>query len=98
MIMNIVLDPLSLALSDSVVDAHIPFDPMTEHIPLGILEEVFSDDVIERIMCTNFYKDFVSSFLEKEEMNDATYAIIRFQHYNIEALDDVEKQIHLLNI
>lgn len=98
MIMNIVLDPLSLALSDPVVDAHIPFDPMTEHIPLGILEEVFSDDVIERIMCTNFYKDFVNFFLEKEEMNDATYSIIRFQHYNVEALDDVEKQIHLLNI
>ncbi len=98
MIMNIVLDPLSLALSDSDVDAHIPFDPMTEHIPLGIFEEVLSGDIIESIKETNFYKDFVGFFLEKEEMNDATYAIIRFQHYNIEALVDIEKQIHLLNI
>lgn len=98
MIMNIVLDPLSLALSDPNVDAHIPFDPMTEHIPLGIFEEVFYDGIIESIKETNFYKDFVSFFLEKEEMNDATYAIIRFQHYDIEALVDIEKQIHLLNI
>ena len=98
MIMNIVLDPLSLALSDPNVDAHIPFDPMTEHIPLGIFEEVFSDGIIESIKETNFYKDFVRFFLEKEEMNDATYAIIRFQHYDIEALVDIEKQIHLLNI
>lgn len=98
MIMNIVLDPLSLALSDPNVDAHIPFDPMTEHVPLGIFEEVFSDGIIESIKETNFYKDFVRFFLEKEEMNDATYAIIRFQHYDIEALVDIEKQIHLLNI
>lgn len=98
MIMNIVLDPLSLALSDPNVDAHIPFDPMTEHIPLGIFEEVFSDGIIESIKETNFYKDFVRFFLEKEEMNDAIYAIIRFQHYDIEALVDIEKQIHLLNI
>ena len=34
LIMNIVLDPLSLALSDEEVDSHIPFDPMTEAIPL----------------------------------------------------------------
>lgn len=98
MIMNIVLDPLSLALSDPDVDAHIPFDPVTEHIPLGIFEEVFSDDIIERIKNTNFYKEFVGFFLEKEEMNEATYAVIRFQYYIIEALGDIEKQIHLLNI
>lgn len=98
MIMNIVLDPLSLALSDPDVDAHIPFDPMTEHIPLGIFEEVFSDDIIERIKKTNFYKNLVGFFLEKEEMNDATYALIRYQYYNIEVLDDIEKQLHLLNI
>lgn len=98
MIMNIVLDPLSFALSDPDVDAHIPFEPMTEHIPLGIFEKVFSDNIIERIKKTNFYKEFVDFFLKKEEMNDAIYTIIRFQHYNIEALDDIEKQIHLLNI
>lgn len=98
MIMNIVLDPLSLALSDSDVDAHIPFDPMTEHIPLKIFDEIFCDDVIERIKQTDFYKEFVDFFLEKEEMNNAIYEIVRFQHYNIEALSDIEKQIHLLNI
>ena len=98
MIMNIVLDPLSLALSDPDVDAHIPFDPMTEHIPLGIFEEVFSDDIIERIKKTNFYKNFVGFFLEKEEMNEATYAVIRYQYYKIDALSDIEEQIHLLNI
>lgn len=98
MIMNIVLDPLSLALSDPDVDAHIPFDPMTEHIPLGIFEEVFSDDIIETIKTTNFYKEFVGIFLEKEEMNEATYAVVRYQYYKIDALSDIEEQVHLLNV
>lgn len=98
MIMNIVLDPLSLALSDPDVDAHIPFDPMTEHIPLGIFEEVFSDDIIKRIKKTNFYKECVGYFLENEEMNGATYAVIRYQYYTIDALSDIEKQVHLLDI
>ena len=96
--MNIILDPLSLALSDPDIDAFISFDPMTEHIPLEIFEEVFSGDIIDKIKKTNFYKDFVSFFLEKEKMNDAIYSIIRFRYYNIEALEDIEKQIHLLDI
>ena len=34
LIMDIALDPLALALSDPEVDSHIPFDAMTEPIPM----------------------------------------------------------------
>ena len=42
LIMNIALDPLSLALSDFEVDSHIAFEPMTEPIPLYVFEEYLS--------------------------------------------------------
>ena len=97
MVINIILDPLSLALSDPEVDAYIHFDPMTESIPTYIFDELFSCDVIEKIKETSFYKEFISCFLEKEEMNDATYGVVRFNIFDNEHLDDIEKQLHLLS-
>lgn len=55
LIMNIALDPLSLALSDFEVDSHIPFDPMTEPIPIKIFEKYLSLDIIEKIKTTEHY-------------------------------------------
>ena len=97
LIINIILDPLSLALSDPEVDAHIQFDPMTERIPTYIFDELFSCEVIEKIKETSFYKEFISCFLEKEEMNAATYGVIRFCFFDVDDLDEIEKQINLLD-
>ncbi|MBD9123244.1 MAG: hypothetical protein EGP68_00400 [Lachnospiraceae bacterium] len=97
MVMNIILDPLSLALSDPEIDAHILFNPMAEPIPIGIFEEIFENSILEKIKKTNFYKEFIEFFLEKEEMNEATYDVIRSQYFNVEALEDIESQADYLN-
>lgn len=97
MVMNIILDPLSLALSDPEIDAHILFNPMAEPIPIGIFEEIFENSILEKIKKTNFYKEFIEFFLEKEKMNEATYDVIRSQYFNVEALEDIESQADYLN-
>ncbi len=98
MIMNIILDPLSFALSDSEVDARVPFNYMTENIPISIFEELFDQGAVDRIKKTDFYQKFISYYMKNEKMNDATYAVIRRQYYAVEALNDIEKQAHFLDI
>lgn len=98
LIMNIALDPLSLALSDYEVDSHIPFDPMTEPIPIGIFEKYLSLDIIEKIKTTDHYTALKEYFLNIEELNEATYAVLRYNHFNVEQLDEIEKQIAQLDL
>lgn len=98
LIMNIVLDPLSLALSDAEVDSHIPFDPMTEAIPLYVFEEYLTIDIIEKIKNTSHYSSIKEYFLSLDELNPATYAVLRYDHFDVDKLDDIESQIKQLNI
>ena len=98
LIMNIVLDPLSLALSDPEVDSHIPFDPMTEAIPVNVFEEYLSIDIIERIKDTDYYSSLREHFLSLEELNHATYAVLRYDYFDVNRLDEIESQIKQLNL
>lgn len=98
LIMDIALDPLSLALSDPEVDSHIPFDPMTEPIPVHMFEEFLSVELINKIKETEDYQSVRQYFLEQEELNDATYAVRRYQYFDTHLLGDIEKQQHCLNI
>ena len=98
LIMNIILDPLSLALSDPDVDAYISFDPMTKPIPVGVLKDLMGESVVDRIKTANFYKDFSSYFLSQDKMNDATYNVVRYQYFDVDKLDEIENQKHLLNV
>lgn len=98
LIMNIALDPLSLALSDPDVEMYIPFDPMTEPIPLWVFEELLSVDILEKIKDTKYYKELKEYCLSLEELNEATYEVIHYQHFDIHRLKDIEKQSHLLDI
>ena len=98
LIVNIALDPLSLALSDADVDSHIAFDPMTEPIPIKVFEKYLSLEIIEKIKTTAHYSSLKEYFLNLEELNDATYAVIRYDYFDVNKLDDIEKQVHLLNL
>ena len=84
LIMNIILDPLSLALSDPDIDAHISFESMTEPIPVGVLKDLMGESVVDRIKTANFYKDFSSYFLTQDKMNDTTYNVVRYQYFDNE--------------
>ena len=98
LIMNIALDPLALALSDSEVDSHIAFDPITEPIPVRIFEKYLSLEIIEKIKTTNHYTALKEYFLAMEELNEATYAVLRYSHFNVDQLDEIEKQINQLDL
>ena len=98
LIMNIALDPLSLALSEFEVDSHIAFNPMTEPIPLYVFEEYLSIDIIEKIKTTSHYTSLKDYFLGLEKLNDATYAVIRYDYFDVKNLDEIEKQIKQLDL
>ena len=98
LIMDIALDPLSLALSDPEVDSHIPFDAMTEPIPVHMLEEFLSPDLLNRIKETDHYQKVKHYFLEKEELSEATYGVVRCQYFDTSSLADIEKQENLLSV
>lgn len=98
LIMNIVLDPLALALSDSEVDSHIPFEPMTEAIPLYVFEEYLSIDIINKIRNTSYYLSLKEYFLSLEKLNDATYLVLRYEYFDVNKLDDIEKQLNQLGL
>ncbi|MDO4861355.1 MAG: hypothetical protein Q3984_01685, partial [Eubacteriales bacterium] len=98
LIMDIALDPLSLALSDPEVDSHIPFDAMTEPIPVHMLEEFLSPDLLNRIKETDHYQKVKHYFLEKEELSEATYGVLRCQYFDTSSLTDIEEQENLLSV
>ncbi len=98
LIMNIALDPLSLALSDSEVDSHIAFYPMTEPIPVRIFEKYLSLEIIEKVKTTNHYTALKEYFLAMEELNEATYAVLRYSFFIVEQLDEIKKQINQLDL
>lgn len=98
LIMNIALDPLSLALSDHEVDSHIPFDPMTEPIPIEMFEKFLSIEIIDKIKTTAHYLSLKNYFLSLDELNEATYAVLRYNHFDVDHLDMIEKQISQLDL
>lgn len=93
----IALDPLSLVATDEVVQHHIPFDYLTEPIPVSFFEEAFSTDYVERIKETLFYSSFKEFFLSKEELKPATYSLIHWQFYDLEHLSDIRSQLNLIS-
>ncbi len=98
LIMDIALDPLALALSDPEVDSHIPFDAMTEPIPVHMFQEFLSIELLNKIKETEHYQAVRRYFLSQEELNEATYRVRRFQYFDVSLLDDIEKQSKFLDV
>lgn len=98
LIMDIALDPLSLALSDPEVDSHIPFDAMTEPIPVHMFEEFLSPDLLNKIKETDHYQTVKQYFLGMEELNEATYGVVRCQYFDTSSLKDIEEQETFLSV
>ena len=98
LIMDIALDPLSLALSDPEVDSHIPFDAMTKPIPVHMFEEFLSPNLLNKIKETDHYQTVKQYFLGMEELNEATYGVVRCQYFDTSSLKDIEEQETFLSI
>ena len=97
-ILFVIVEPLSLALADDEVNGKLNFDFMTEPIDCDYFENFLGlKDVVEKLLRTKYYKGFAAQFRDKEQMNMATYTVIRDGAWNISCLEQIEKQIHLLN-
>ena len=69
---------MCLALADENVNGKININLMTEPIDTTFFENILGvSDIVSKIKSSNYYKDFVSYFEEKEEMLLATYSVIR---------------------
>ena len=98
LIMFIILEPISLALSDDEITLKLHFDPITEPIDVNYFSEYLKlDDIIDRIKSSEFYREFISNFIGKEPMLPAVYSVVRDKAWNVDALDEIEKQQDLLN-
>lgn len=98
LILIVILDPMCLALTDENVNKKINMNLMTEPIDTTFFENILGlSDIVSKIKSSNYYKDFVSYFEEKEEMLPATYSVIREQFWNIEKLNEIEIQFHMLS-
>ncbi|MBE6534415.1 MAG: hypothetical protein E7678_05565, partial [Ruminococcaceae bacterium] len=93
----IILDPIGLILADSELNKKLNFAPMTEPIHLDFISKNYSVDLIFLIRETDFYKELTESFADKEEMNPYVYDVIREQYFDVEHLDEINLQKHLLN-
>lgn len=97
-ILFVLLEPLALALADDEVNGKLNFDFMTEPIDCTYFERFLGlNDIVDRLLKSNYYKGFVAQFEDRERMNMATYSVIREGAWDIDSLDEIEKQIHLLN-
>lgn len=98
LILIVILDPMCLALADENVNGKINMNLMTEPIDTTFFENILGlSNIVSKIKSSNYYKDFVSYFGEKEEMLPATYSVIRDQFWNIEKLNEIESQFHMLS-
>lgn len=93
----IILDPISLVLADDYMNRRFYFNIITEPINLDFIMNNCSYNLIDKLYKTNFYNDLVCAYSEKEKMNTSTYNVIRNLFFNLDELDDIEKQRHLLS-
>ena len=97
-IIFVILDPIGLVLADETIDRKLNFDPLTSAINLEFIKKNCPHDIIGLLHQTDFYTNLISSFSDKEEMNDDVYNVVREHYFNLETLDNIEKQKHLLSI
>lgn len=98
LIIFVLIDPMCLVLSDENVTYKINMSLMTEPINMNYFQEFLGlDDIIDKIRSSHFYQNIISSFSDYEEMNIATYNVVREEFWDIESLDEIEKQLHLIS-
>ena len=96
-ILFVILEPIALALADDEVSGKLNFDFLTEPIDCNYFERFLGlEDIVDRLLKSNYYKGFAAQFEDRECMNIATYSVIRENAWDISSLDEIEKQIHLL--
>lgn len=98
LVIFIIIEPISLALSDDNITMKLNFNFMTEPVDVNFFKKFLGmDDVIDRIIRSQFYKVFLLNFEENETMSPAVYSVVREEVWDVNALEEIVKQIDLLN-
>lgn len=98
LIVFILIDPLCLILTDDRVTMKINTNPMTEPVDINYFQKFLGlDYIIDRIKDSDFYNNIILSINDKEDMNMATYCVVREEYWDLDSLDDIEKQLHLIS-
>lgn len=99
LVLYIILEPLSLALSDEEISLKIHFNPLTIPIDITYFQKFLGfNDTIDKIKGSKFYKNFISFFSDNESMYPNVFSVVREGFWNVDALDEIENQFHLLNL
>lgn len=97
-ILYIVVDPISLVLADDDLSARFNFDPLTEPANIQFFNDYLTDDIITKIKSTESFLEFSSYFANKEKMLPSVFDVVRNQAFDIDSLDKIKKQEHLLSL
>lgn len=97
-VLFIVVEPLSLVLADEDLSARFNFDPITETVDIEFFQKYLSEDIIEKIKNTSFFKEFSSYFVAKEKMTPAVFDVVRNNFFDFDSLGEIEMQKHLLSL
>ena len=97
-VLYIIMDPISLVLADEDLSARFNFDPITEAVDIEFFQEYLSEEIIETIKSTSFFKEVSEYFAAKEKMTPAVFDVVRNQAFDVDSLDEIAMQRHLLNI
>lgn len=97
LLIMVILDPLFLVLSDSEDRKYVHSDLMTNPIPTSIINDIFGCDIINKIKQLDFYDKFIKELKGNERLNNATYDVIHNYYFDINVLNDIENQIHILD-
>lgn len=97
-ILYIIVDPVSLVLSDEDLSMRFNFDPMEEPANVEYLQEHLGADVVTKIKMTSYFMEFSSFFKAKEKMLPATLDVVRNQAFDLDCLEEIQSQRHLLNV
>lgn len=97
-LLYIIVEPISLILADEDLSVRLNFDPMAESADIAFLQKNISPDILAKIESTPFFAEIGQIIKEKEKMTDALFDVIRCQYFDLEHLDDIRTQSHLLNL
>ena len=96
-ILYIIVDPISLVLSDEDLSMRFNFDPMAEPANVEYLQEHLGFDEVTKIKMTSYFTEFSKFFKEKEKMLPATFDVVRNNAFDLDCLEEIQSQRHLLN-
>lgn len=97
-VLYIIVDPVSLILADEELTMHFNFNPMAEPADIDFLEKYSSVDIVRIIKSTKYFKGFSEFFKAKEKMLPAVYDVVRNQAFNLDYLEDIKSQKHLISL